>query len=76
MTATTFTNSAFVRSHVKQPRGFGHWGFQATTKDTAFSEELFGPVVWATGTLTEAKTSAVQQLRNQGVDTSLVAVLP
>lgn len=69
--AAEFTAAAFVRSHRRSPKGRGSWAFQRTVRSTAFDAELFGPIEFFTGTLTEAKKAA----RAAGF-TGLVAVLP
>lgn len=68
---TEFTTAAFERSHGRRPSGRGSWAFQAATNWTAFDRDLTGEIVWANGTLTEAKAAARIALPGQ-----LIAVLP
>lgn len=66
-----FTNANFVRSHGKNPGGYGNWAFQNATSRYAFDNELFGPVLFFSGTLTDARRLAAAA----GM-TGVVAVLP
>lgn len=67
-----FTTAAFLRSHGTAPRGHGRWGFQQTTRATAFSAKLVGEIVWVPApTLSKAKQLLTQQGR-----TGIWAVLP
>lgn len=69
----TFTTRQFERTHGRKPKGFGHWAFQRTTRETAFEGELVGEVEFFSGTLTEAKAAA--KAAGMGELTGLVAVL-
>ena len=64
-----FTTGAYMRSHGRQPKGRGHWGF-------AFE----GYEYWACGTLTEAKKACraeVKRLAPAGyTEPVYVTVLP
>ena len=65
-----FTTRHYVRTHGKAPKGQGGWAFQATTHDTAFDSERYGPVHTFYGTYTEAKSAA-----RQSMDAKTVAVM-
>ena len=67
----SFTDSAWRRSHMKQPRGTGSWLFQRTTAETAYGDECWGDQVALQGTLSEAKMK-LRALGHRG----LWAVLP
>lgn len=67
-----FTTRAFQRSHGRRPSGRGTWGFQQSTTEVAFDADLRGDVLWANGTLAEAKRQ-VAALVPGG---TLLAVLP
>ena len=52
----TFRNDDYVRSHGKNPKGFGYWAFRTTLCDGrgGYSDGEAQPV-FVTGTLTNAK---------------------
>lgn len=51
-----FSNRHFIRSHGKDPRGFGYWGFEV------------GEKIWfVTGTLVEAKKKVSAILKAEGI---------
>lgn len=58
----TPTNRSYVRTTGRNPRGTGAWAFQASRTEVAFDADLFGEVVFANGTLTEARRQAATVL--------------
>lgn len=56
-----FDNTKYVRSHFKAPKGYGRWAF-----------EVNGKVLFACGTLTEAKKQITKSLKANGVPTGTV----
>lgn len=73
---TTFTTSPYERAHGRKPRGDGQWAFRQASSDTAYDHEQFGPIVWATGTLAQAKRQAATELESwNGIKPARLAVL-
>jgi hypothetical protein len=52
----------YEASHGKKPRGRGRWGFEV---EVAHGDAYEAYEVWATGTLTEAKWSAIRQAKQR-----------
>lgn len=71
-TKPTVTTSSFVRSHQRQPRGYGGWAFQQSSSSDAFDADLRGDILFVSGTYTEARTAAVAHFAGA----EFVAVLP
>lgn len=74
-----FTNSSYLRSHGKAPRGTGHWAFEIhNAKLPGIAPEVFldriaafrtDTIFWVPGvcTLTEAKKKAAEMAAAAGV---------
>jgi hypothetical protein len=69
--APKFNNDAYQFSHACQPRGYGCWAFGLDTKTPDMDD-----VMWASGTLTEAKADVRRRLAEKGVTVTTVFVLP
>lgn len=68
MTRITVETYEFQRSHGKQPRGTGYWGFFFGSNRDALS------AFWSNSTYAQAKAAAVAKAREDGF--TLVSVAP
>ena len=67
----TFCTRAYIRSHVKAPKGTGRWAF-AEQLCTGEGDPIFAPYPM---TLTEAKKWFRQHLANQGITGDFVITI-